>query len=342
MNKTKIVGVVGIGTYLPSARMSAREIADKTAGNWTELAVIEKLGIVQKPIPGQNDGTQQMAVYAAKQALEDAQMTADKIDVILCMGEEWKEYPLTTSALYVQDQIGATNAWGIDVQNRCCTTVTALKMAKDILIADDEITTVMVVGGYRNGDFVDYADSAMSMMYNLSAGGGAMILQKGATKNALLGFHIIADGSMSHDAGVEIGGIANPITPDNIDRAYQSLRLMNAESMKARLNLVSMDNWLTCIDKSLDKSGLTRSDIDYLAILHFKRSMHDYMLDILDLSEDQSVYLENYGHMGQVDQILSLQLGLEQGKVKAGDNVLLIAAGIGYVWAAGVIKWGDC
>lgn len=341
MENVKTIGVVGIGTYLPSARMMAYEIADRTAGNWVESAIVEKLGIIQKPIPGKDDGTQQMAVYAANQALEDAQITANEIDVILCMGEEWKEYPLTTSALYVQEQIGAINAWGIDVQNRCCSTVTALKMAKDMLIADDEITTIMVVGGYRNGDFVDYADPAMSMMYNLSAGAGAMILQKGVTKNALLGFHIIADGSMSRDAGVEIGGIANPITSDNIDRAYQSLRLMKPEAMKARLNLVSMDNWITCIDKSLDKSGMTRSDIDYLAVLHFKRSMHDYMLDMLGLTEDQSVYLENYGHMGQVDQILSLQLGLAQGKVKPGDNVLLIAAGIGYVWAAGVVKWGD-
>ena len=100
------------------------------------------------------------------------------IDVILCVTEEYKEYPLTTSALYVQDRIGAVNAWGIDVQNRCCTTVTAMKMAKDILIADDEINTVLVVGGYRNGDFVDYTDNDMSMMYNLSAGGGAIILKK--------------------------------------------------------------------------------------------------------------------------------------------------------------------
>jgi len=335
------VGVAGLGVYIPNNRMSAAEISAATNGVWAEDAVINKLGIVEKPIPSADDGTQEMGVKAARAALKDANMNATEIDVILCMGEEWKEYPLTTSALYIQNEIGATNAWGIDVQNRCCTTLSALKMAKDMLVADEDINVIMVVGGYRNGDFIDYKDSKVSMMFNLSAGGGAMILKKNLGKNLLLGSHIKADGSFARDAGVEIGGINNPFTVGNIKEGYQSLRLMNAENMKTGLNNVSMPNWYECIDKALTKSGLARSDIDYLAILHFKKSMHDMMLKDLGLSEDQSIYLANYGHMGQVDQILSLKLALDAGKVKEGSNVLLVAAGIGYVWSASVIRWGS-
>ena len=336
------VGVAGLGLYIPEERMTAAEVSAATNGIWSEEAVINKLGIVSKPIPGVNDGTQEMGVRAALDALNDAQMEASEIDVILCMGEEWKEYPLTTSALYIQDKIGATNAWGIDVQNRCCTTVSALKMARDMLVADDEINVIMVVGGYRNGDFVDFTDSKVSMMYNLSAGGGAIILKKNLGKNLLLGSHIKADGSFARDAGVEIGGINQPFTPENIQEGYQSLRLMDAEHMKNGLNQISMPNWYECIDKALAKSGMTRDDIDYVALLHFKKSMHDIMLTDLGLCEDQSIYLSDYGHMGQVDQILSLKLALDAGKVKEGSNVLLVAAGIGYVWSASVIKWGGC
>jgi 3-oxoacyl-[acyl-carrier-protein] synthase-3 len=272
--------------------------------------------------------------------LENSKVDPKDIDVILCMGEEWKEYPLTTSALYIQDKIGAVNAWGIDLQNRCCTTVSAMKIAKDMLKSDDTISTIMIVGGYRNGDFVDFTDKSMSMMYNLSAGAGAIILQSGKDKNLLLGSHIIADGSLSRDAGVKIGGINEPITSENINQAYKSLTLMRPNEMKERLNDVSMDNWFKCIDQALEKSNLQRSDIDYVAILHFKRSMHHHMLDLLGLKEEQSIYLEDYGHIGQVDQILSLQLGLEAGKIKDGSKVLMIAAGIGYVWAANIISWG--
>ena len=334
------VGVAGLGLYIPEKRMTAAEISAATNGVWSEDAVINKLGIVSKPIPGKDDGTQEMGVRAALDALKDAQMDATEIDVILCMGEEWKEYPLTTSALYIQDKIGATNAWGIDVQNRCCTTVSALKMARDMLVADDEINVIMIVGGYRNGDFVDFTDSKVSMMYNLSAGGGAIILQKNLGKNLLLGSYIKADGSFARDAGVEIGGINQPFTAENAAIGYQSLRLMDAEHMKNGLNKVSMPNWYECIDKALAKSGMTRADIDYVALLHFKKSMHDIMLADLGLNEDQSIYLSDYGHMGQVDQILSLKLALDAGKVQEGSNVLLVAAGIGYVWSASVIKWG--
>jgi len=260
--------------------------------------------------------------------------------VVISIGEEYKEYPLTTSALYIQDKIGAKNAWGIDVQNRCCTTVAAIKMAKDMLVADDEISTILIAGGYRNGDFIDYTDSKVSMMFNLGAGGGAILLKKGLDKNPVLGSHIIADASLARTAGVEIGGLVNPITVENLEESKKSLRLLDAQAMKDRLNEVSMPNWNTCIDKALEKSGFCRNDLNYLAILHIKRSGHEAMLKDLGLTPEQSIYLEDYGHIGQVDQILSLQLALETGKVKAGDVVCLLSAGIGYVWAASVIKWG--
>ena len=316
------VGIVGVGTYLPTKIMTAKEISDATNGIWAEEAVKAKLGIIQKYVPGDDDGTQEMGVRAAKACLKNTGVDPKEIDVILCIGEEWKEYPLTTSAIYIQDQIGAVNAWGIDVQNRCCTCVAAMEIAKDMLIADDDINTIMVVGGYRNCDFVDYADKDMSMMFNLGAGAGAIILKKNYNKNLLLASKIMSDGSISRTAGVEIGGIANPITHENLEESRKSLRLMDAKKMKDRLNEVSMPNWYFCIDESLRKAGLTRQDITYLDVLHMKRSGHYAMLKELGLREDQSIYLENYGHVGQIDQILSLELALKEGKVKDGDVVL--------------------
>lgn len=340
MMKKPTVGIVGTGIYIPKGRMTAKEISEATQGFWTEDAVRDKLGIYEKAIPGDADGTQEMGVYAALDALERTGVDPKEIDVIICIGEEWKEYPLTTSALYIQDRIGAINAWGIDVQNRCCTTVSAMKMAKDMLVADEDVETVMVVGGYRNVDFVDYTDKDMSMMYNLGAGGGAIILKKNYKSNLLLGSHIIADGSLSRTAGVEIGGIINPITVDNLTAAQKSLRLMDAKKMKDRLNEVSMPNWYKCIDEALRKSNLERKDIDFMAILHIKRSGHNSLLKDFGLTEDQSIYLEHFGHIGQVDQILSLHLGFQTGKIKDGSVVCMLAAGIGYVWAANIIKWG--
>lgn len=340
MNKNTPIGIVGYGLYIPEERQSAEEIAAETNGIWTADAIRDKLGIEQKVIPGKEDGTQDMGVWAAQNALDRTGIDPLDIDLVLSIGEEWKEYPLTTTGIYIQEKIGAHKAWAIDVQQRCCSTISAIKMAKDMMLTDEELKTVLIAGGYRNGDFVDYTDKTMSMMFNLSAAGGALILQKGYERNQVLGSHVMSDGSMARDAGVVYGGTVNPITCDNAEKAYKSLTLMQADHMKERLNEVSMDNWMHCIDQSLKKSGMTRKDIDYLAVLHFKRSMHHVMLDLLGLEEEQSVYLSQYGHAGQIDQIISLHLGLEQGKIQSGDVISMIAAGIGYAWAANVIKWG--
>ena len=342
------IGILGYGLYLPAQRMSAPEIADETRGRWSAAAVREKLGIVSKRIPGTDDGTQEMGARAALDALARTGLDPMDIDLVLCMGEEWKEYPLTTSAIHIQERIGARRAWGIDLQQRCNTTVAAIKIAKDMMTADPDIATTLIVGGYRNGDLIDYTDPDVSFMYDLAAAGGALILRRGLGRNAVLGSHIITDGSFSRDTGVRYGGIAQPIETLPEDqlrelRAHgnRSLCVFDAEHMKAGLNAVSMPNWLSCIDRALAKSGATRADIDFLNVLHFKRSMHAGLLETLGLEARQSVYLEDYGHAGQVDFVISLHEGLRQGRLKDGDLMVAIAAGIGYVWGATVVRWGS-
>lgn len=336
------IGILSTGIYLPKGRMTAKEIADKTNGVWTEQAVIEKLGIIEKVIPVSlpEDGTQEMAVSASKDAIKRAGIDPKDIKLILSVAEEWKEYPLTTSALYIQNQIGATEAWGIDVQNRCGTTLSALEMAKSMMLSNPKYDIVLIAGGYRNGDFINYKDKSMSMMYNLGAGGGAIILKRAHPKNVLLGFHMISDGSLSRTAGVKYGGLNYPIDHDNLEVAKTSLQLFDADYMKDRLNDISMSNWLSCIDHALEASNLKRSDIDFLNILHIKRSGHQLMLDTLGLDASKSLYLEHYGHIGQIDQILSLYLAEEQQLIKKHDHICMIAAGIGYIWSAGIIRWG--
>jgi 3-oxoacyl-[acyl-carrier-protein] synthase III len=334
------VGIVGTGIYIPKERLTAAQISAATNGVWSEAAIADKLGIVEKPIAGKDDGTQEMGARAALDCLKNTGIPAFEIDLILSIGEEWKEYPLTTTGIYIQERIGAVNAWALDIQQRCCTTVAAMKIAKDMMFADPEINTVLIAGGYRNGDFLDYTDNSVSFMYNLAAGAGAILLKKNLGKNALLGTHIITDGTMSRDAGVEFGGTEKPITCENISEAYRSLRVFDEKHMKDRLNEVSMKNWMTCIDQAFIKSGIAKSELNFLASLHFKRSLYFGLVKELGLSPDQTIYLEQYGHLGQIDQILSLHLAAQQGKISEGSTVSMIAAGIGYAWGANVIRWG--
>lgn len=335
------VGIVGFGIYLPNKKVTAEEVSEMTGSAWSEDAIKEKLGFLQKYVPGEDDGTQEMGVKASIDCLINTGIDPMEIDLIICIGEEWKEYPLTTSAMYIQEKIGAYNAYGYDISQRCCTTITAMKIAKDTMLSDENVKTVLICGGYRNGDFIDYKNSRVSFMYNLSAGGGAVLLKKNYGKNELLETSIMTDGSFSRDVAVVYGGIENPINEENLDKAYMSLDVLDVVGMKKRLNEKSTPNFLFVIRDSLQKSGYIQDDIDYLAILHFKYSAHKYILAQLGVNEQKSIYLKDYGHMGQIDQILSMKLALEQGKIKEGSVIVSVGAGIGYAWAANTIRWGE-
>lgn len=332
------IGILSTGTYLPENQLLADDIA-RMAGLPLEI-VEEKLGIKRKRIPGPEDHTCQMGVYAAKKAIEKAGINPLDIDVVIYIGEEHKEYPLWTAGIKLQEEIGAYNAWSFDVALRCSTTVMALKLAKSLMLANPDIYTVLLAGGYRNGDFIDYQNPRTRFMFNLGAGGGAIVLQKGYQENQLLDTVLITDGSFSEDVVVVAGGTKNPLTKEALDLGLNKLDVLNPEGMKHRLNQRAMDNFLRVIREAVENSGYTKEEIAYLAMLHMKRSAHEYILNELQLSPQQSIYLEDYGHIGQIDQILSLELASDSGKLKDGDLAVLVSAGIGYAWGATAIKWG--
>ncbi|HSO57432.1 MAG TPA: 3-oxoacyl-ACP synthase [Paenisporosarcina sp.] len=333
------IGIVSTGLYIPTQSMTAEDIA--TASGVPIYVVKEKMGITKKPIPGPDDHTVQMGIWAARNALERGQVDPKSIDCIIYIGEEHKEYPLWTAAIKTQEEIGAFHAWGFDIALRCGTTILALKLAKSLMLSDSSIDTILLAGGYRNGDFIDYTNERTRFMFNLGAGGAAMVLKKNHGQNILLESDIMTDGSFSEDVLVPVGGTKMPLTKELLASGSYKLDVTDPEGMKKRLEQKSMQNFLKVIRHSLSKSGYTEQDISYVAMLHMKKSAHDYVLSELGLTEDQSIYLHEYGHIGQMDQIISLQLAEQQGKLHQGDIVVLVSAGIGYAWGATTIKWGS-
>lgn len=332
------VGIVAAGTYIPSNSITSAEIAERTG--IPEHVISVKFGLRRKPLPGPDDHPNAMAVRAAQDALSRSGISPEEIDVVLCTTEEYKEYPLWTAGIKVAYDLGAIRAWAVDVQMRCGTTMAALRMAKALILSEPNISTVLIAGGYRNGDLVDYANPRTRFLINLSAGAGALILRRDHPRNHLLGSALIVDGSFSLDVIVPAGGTVEPLTAEGIAAHRNMLEVPDPEGMKQRLDRRSMENFLKVIDMALEESGYTRRDIGYLNILHMKRSAHDFVLDELGLRDDQTTYLSDYGHIGQQDAMVSIKEGLESGRLKDGDLMVVVAAGIGYAWGASVIKWG--
>lgn len=340
------MGIVSTGMFLPDTVMTAEEISD--ASGLPLWVVKEKLGINKKHISEPGLHPNMMAAKAAKQAIDKAGIDPEEIDVLLCTTEEWKEYNLWTAGIDLAYEIGATNAWGMDMHMRCATTIAALKLARSLMREDPGINTIMIAGGYVIGDFIDLTNLRTSFLFNIGAGAGAMIVKRDWPRNHVLGSHLMSDGSMSRHVIVPASGTIQHPTDAAVEKGLFKFDLVEPEAMKARLNEVSIDNWMHCVDEALRKSGpkpdgmpYTRADLDYLNMLLVKPSAHKQILDLLGLTEEQSFYQSDIGHIGEQDSIISIIEGERTGKLKPGDLMVIVGAGIGYVWGAGVVQWGE-
>jgi 3-oxoacyl-[acyl-carrier-protein] synthase-3 len=335
------MGIVSAGMYIPSQFMEPEEIAERSG--MPLWVVKEKLGIERKAVAGPDDQPNQMAVWAAQDALAKADLDPEEIDVVLCTTEEHKEYLLWTAGIDLAYRIGATRAWGIDLHMRCCTSVAALKIARDMMFADPEINTILIGGGYRVGDLINLKNTRTSFLFNISAGAGALIVKRNHPYNHVLGSHMITDGSMSRHVLVPASGTVQHPTDKAVEDGLFYFDLLEPEAMKNRLNEVSIDNWMFCVDEALRKSGgLAREDVTFLNMVLVKPSAHRDILERLGLTEAQTVYCSSYGHVGEQDSIINIVEGVKQGRLKDGDVMIIIGAGIGYVWGAACVKWGLC
>jgi len=338
------IGIVSAGMHLPAGFLTAAEIAQQSG--LPEEVVCHKLGITRKYIAGPDDHPNAMALAAARDCLAKSGIAAEDIDVVLCTTEEWKEYAMWTAGIDLANALGATRAWAMDVHMRCCTSIAAIKIACDMMAADAEINTVLIAGGYNISRFINFRNLRTSFLFNIGAGAGALLLRKHWPRNRVLGAHLISDGSMSRHVIVPASGTMEHPTDAAVAAGRFYFDLVEPEAMKNRLNQVSMRNWLTCIDEALRKSSrlagrqLSRRDIGFLNMILVKPSAHREMLQHLGLREEQSVYLSQYGHIGEQDSIIAIIEGEKQGRLKEGDLMVMVGAGIGYVWGAACVRWG--
>jgi 3-oxoacyl-[acyl-carrier-protein] synthase-3 len=334
------VGLESWGIYIPKKRHSSDFISHETGIPKTILK--EKFGLISKSIPGPEDHTVAMGSKASHQALERANLTPDDLDLIVWAGEVYAERPMMTYGIKLQQLLGnPTRPWAFDVNQRCGTFLVGMLVAKSLLQTNPSMKRALVASGYRNTDLINYKNERSRFMISLAASGAAVILRGDYQNNEILGISAISDGKFADDVYVPAGGTIQPISIEAIKQDLIYLDVPNVADLKRRLDRTSMDSFVKVIDDALRKSGLTRKDINYLSLIHMKRSAFEYVAKAVGIDPyTQSTYFEDIGHNGQNDGIISIDFGLQNGKIKNGDIVVIATAGIGWSWNAGVIRWG--
>jgi 3-oxoacyl-[acyl-carrier-protein] synthase-3 len=338
VNTTPTVGIAGIGTYFPAQVETAAELVERTG--IPEAVLREKMGIRQRHVAGDDDSVAEMASRAAQRAIEAAGVSPEQINLVISHGSEYKDHVVWNAAAKIQHNVGAVNAYGFEMYALCAGAPIAMNAARGMMIADENLRYVLLAAGSRENDLVSLSNQRARFMFNFGAGGGAMLLERGAQKNLILGASAITDGTLSETVVITRQPDALGAHGEAVGDLRGRLDVTDTKYMAQRLDQVSMPNFRRVIHEAIERSSATLADLKFFGVTHMKRSFYLEILTELGLTPEQSVYLEDYGHIQSVDQVLALQLGLQQGKIKPGDLIVLAGAGVGYTWSAVAIRWG--
>jgi 3-oxoacyl-[acyl-carrier-protein] synthase-3 len=332
------IGLMAFATYLPEQTQDAAYIAEQSG--IPEQIVREKMGIHAKRRASYDDQTSAMAARAARVALARADVQPEEIDLILYSGSMHKDFYVWSAANRIQYLLGATNAYAFELAALCTTNVLALKVARDMMLADPRLRTILICGGHRTADLIDYRDQTARFLFNLADGGSAMVLRRDHPANTILASSFVTDGSLSEDVVIPAGGTRLPTSQETLEQGKHTFHVENTDHLKEGLAGISEQNFVRVVRESIERSGYNQRDLAFLAINHMKPSMHRHILGELGLREEQSVYLAEYGHIGAPDQVLALELASAQGLLHEGDLVVLASAGLGFTWGATALRWG--
>ena len=332
------VGIAGIGLYIPAQVVTGAEIAARTG--LPEFVVRDKMGIQQVHVAGPDDTITAMAVRAAERALADAGLTAEDLDLVLYHGSEYKDHIVWSAASKIQNELGAVNAYAFEMYALCAGAPIAFQAARNMMRLDHRLEHVLLVSASRENDLIDFGNMRTRFMFNFGAGAGALVFRRGQAQNEVLESAVRTDGTLADTVVMTPAAEGVALLPGEMGTLHGRLDVRNAEYMADRLGEVSLGRFVEVITEAITESGYTLDDLRFLGITHMKRSFYREILSAVGLTPEQSVYLEHYGHIQSVDQALALSLGLEQGKIRPGDLIVLAGAGTGYTWSASAIRWG--
>ena len=327
------VKISALGCYVPE-RVLTNEDLEKmvdTNNQW----ILERTGIAERHIVDPDKATSDLAVQAARQALERRGVDASELDAILvCTVTPDMFFPST--ACLVQHQLGATHAWGFDLVAACSGFVYGLATAAHLVGAGTH-NKVLVIGSDTMSRIIDYTDRGTCVLFG--DGAGAMLVEPlEETEDQRLGFIDFIgeiDGSGGNYLKMPAGGSRLPASADTVKQRLHFVHQDGQQVFKYAVR--KMFEVSTTI---LARNGLTPKDLDILIPHQANRRIITATADRLGLACDKVVInIDRYGNTTAGTVPLATRDAIEAGRLKKGDLVLFAAVGAGYTVGASLWRW---
>jgi 3-oxoacyl-[acyl-carrier-protein] synthase-3 len=263
--------------------------------------------------------------------MQRAHVTPGEIDLIV-VSTATPDRLLPSTACDIQAVLGAKNAAAYDISAACTGFIYALEIAEGH-IAAGRAEIALVISAEKMTGIVDWSDRSTSVLFG--DGAGAVIVKKSENGRGLLSSFIRSDGTLAELLWRPAGGVKVPFDVAVLDEKSHFVKMAGSEVFKAAVRSMA-----EAADQALMRAGMTGDDIDLLI-------PHQANIRIIEATakyakiplEKVFVNVDRYGNMSSATVPIALDEAVEQGRIKPGDNVLLVAFGAGFTWGASVLRW---
>ncbi len=316
----------GCGSYLPKNIVTNHDLAAKvdTTHEW----IVERTGIEARHIAADGELTSDLAYNAAQNALEDAGMAADEIDLIV-LATSTPDHTFPATATKVQARLGIHHGAAFDVQAVCSGFVYALSVAENLLKSGQH-KKALVIGAEVFSRILDWEDRTTCVLFGDGAGAVVLETAEGEGTNndrGILAAQLRSDGRYYDKLYVDGGPSTNQIAG--------FLRMEGREVFRHAVGNIS-----SIILSTIEQSGLEPSQIDWFVPHQANKRILEGTARKVGMSMDKIVItLDKHGNTSAASIPLALDVAYKDGRIKKGDLVLLEAMGGGFTWGAVLIRW---
>jgi 3-oxoacyl-[acyl-carrier-protein] synthase-3 len=318
--------VTGIGSYLPAKTLTNAELSQMvdTSDDW----IVERSGIRERHIVADGELTSDMAIAAAKQALEAGGIAAEEIDlIVLATATPDQTFPAT--ATRVQAALGVTKGAAFDIQAVCSGFIYALSVADNFLKAG-QFRNALVIGAESFSKILDWEDRTTCVLFGDGAGAFVLSARPGngtADDRGILSSHLHADGRYNDMLYVD-GGPSSTGTTGHV-------RMNGREVFRH-----AVTNMAAVVRETLEANGLGADDIDWVVPHQANKRIIDATAKKLGVPEERVVQtVALHGNTSAASVPLAVDCALRDGRIKQGDLVLMEAMGGGFTWGATLVRW---
>lgn len=323
------VGISGIGSYVPERILTNFDLSQMvdTNNEW----IVERTGIEERRIADETTAASDLATKAALRAIEDANVKPDEIDLII-VATATPDHVFPSSACMVQKNINASKAAAFDMSVGCSGFVYAVATGANF-ISSGIYKKVLVIGSEVLSKLMNWEDRNTCVLFG--DGAGAVVLESCEEGYGILSYDLGSDGSKGDVLIVPAGGSRLPASIDTVNKKLHAIQMEGKEVFKFAVRIMEKASL-----NALEKANLNLEDLDFLVPHQANIRIIDSALKKLNLSKEKAcVNLNKYGNMSAASIPVAFDEAVKAGRIKKGDNIVLVAFGAGLTWGSMVVKW---